>query len=156
METFGLDAAIVRPFNNFGPRQNEGDAAGVIPIVIQRALSGEPVVIFGDGEQTRDFIFVRETADATVRVYEEPATRTRILNIASGAELSVNRLVRAILDILEADAAIKYAAPRPGAVRRHCAGVELAEELIGFRPGVAFDDGLTETVNWYKEMLTGE
>ena len=155
-KTFGLDVAIVRPFNNFGPRQNEGDAAGIIPVLIQRALGGEPVVIFGDGEQTRDFIFVRETADAAVRVYEEPATRKRILNIASGEELSINRLVRAILEILDADVEIKHAAPRPGDVRRHCADVELAEQLISFRPGVAFDEGLVETVNWYKEMLTGE
>lgn len=153
-QTFGIDAAIVRPFNNYGPRQNEGDAAGVIPIVIQRALRGDPAVVFGDGEQTRDFIFVRETVDATVRVYEEPATRSRVINIASGKELSVNRLVRAILDILDVDVPIIYESPRRGDVRRHCAGVELARKLIGFQPRVALNDGLAETVNWYRKMLT--
>lgn len=152
-KTFGIDAAIVRPFNNFGPRQNEGAYAGVIPIVIRAALRGDLAIIYGDGEQTRDFIFVREVADAAVRIYEEPGTRGQIINIATGQELSINRLVRAILDILDADVPIVYEAFRPGDVLRHSGAVDLARRLIGFQPRIALNDGLVETVDWYRRKL---
>jgi len=152
-KTFGIDAAIVRPFNNFGPRQNEGTYAGVIPIVIRAALRGEPAIIYGDGEQTRDFIFVQETAEAAVRIYKELATRGQVINIASGEEVSINRLVRAILSRLNADIPISYEAPRPGDVRRHCGAVDLARRLIDFQPHIALNDGLVETVGWYRRKL---
>jgi len=152
-KTFGVDVAILRPFNNFGPRQNEGAYAGVIPVVIGRALRGEPVIIYGDGEQTRDFIFVRDVADAAVRVYEEPATRGQVLNIATGHELSINRLAQAIFEILDSEIPIRYEACRPGDVRRHCGGADLARRLIGFEPQVALKEGLAETVAWYRKML---
>jgi UDP-glucose 4-epimerase len=153
-KTFGIDAAILRPFNNFGPRQNGGAYAGVIPIVIQRALQGSPVVIYGDGEQTRDFVFVRQVADAAVRSYEEPATRGHVINVASGQEVSINRLVREILAILDIDAPIVYEAPRPGDVRRHRGAVGLAQKLIDFQPGtLGLLEGLEETVDWYRRHL---
>src|SRR5262245_43860484 len=152
-KTFGVDVAILRPFNNFGPRQNEGSYAGVIPIMICRALRGEPVIIYGNGEQTRDFIFVREVADAAVRIYEEPVTRGQILNIATGHELSINRLAQTIFEILDSEVLIRYEACRPGDVLRHCGGIDLARRLIGFEPRVTLKDGLAETVAWYRKML---
>jgi len=155
-KTFGVDVAILRPFNNFGPRQNEGSYAGVIPIMICRALRGEPVIIYGNGEQTRDFIFVREVADAAVRIYEEPATRGQILNIATGNEISINRLARTIFEILDCDVPIRYEACRPGDVLRHCGDAGLARRLIGFEPQVTFKEGLAETIFWYGKMLAAE
>jgi UDP-glucose 4-epimerase len=152
-KTFGIHSAILRPFNNFGPRQNEGAYAGVIPVVIQRALQGDPVVIYGDGEQTRDFVFVRQVADAAVRSYEEPATRGRVINIASGQEISINRLVREILAVLEAYVPIVYEAFRPGDVRRHCGAIGLAQQLISFQPMPRLLEGLEETVEWYRQHL---
>ena len=149
--TFGLDAGIIRPFNNFGPRQNSGSYAGIIPIVVGRATRGEPIEIFGDGEQTRDFVYVRDTADAAVRLYEEPATRGRIVNVASGREVSVNELVRLLLDILGADVPVEHRPPRAGDVRRHLASIELARELIGYEPHTSLRDGLADTVAWYLE-----
>lgn len=149
--TFGIDAAIVRPFNNLGPRQNEGAYAGVIPIFIQRALHGDPLIIYGDGEQTRDFIFVGEVADAAVRIYEEVATRGRVINIARGEEVSVNRLARLILSELETDVPILHEPSRPGDVQRHYGGIDLAKSLIGFRPEITLEDGLKQTINWYKK-----
>jgi UDP-glucose 4-epimerase len=147
--TFGLDAAIVRPFNNFGPRQNSGSYAGIIPIVVSRATAGESIEIFGDGEQTRDFVFVRDTADAMIRMYEEPATRGRVVNVASGREVSVNDLVRLLLDALGSDVPVRHVEPRPGDVRRHWASIDLARELIGYEPSTSLRDGLAETVAWY-------
>lgn len=148
--TFGLDAATVRPFNNFGPRQNDAKYAGIIPIVINKALAGEPITIYDDGEQTRDFIFVKETADAAVRIYEDPATRGQTINVASGREVSINALVRELLSVLTVDVPIIHQEARPGDVRRHCGGIELARKLIGFQPKTALRAGLIETVEWYK------
>src|SRR5262245_30382551 len=83
-ETYNIDTVIVRPFNNFGVRQNPGSYAGIIPIVVRRILRGDPIEIYGDGEQTRDFVFVQDTADAMVQIYEEGKTRGQVINIASG------------------------------------------------------------------------
>lgn len=152
-ETYGSDVTILRPFNNFGPRQNAKAYAGIIPIVVGRALRGEPIVIHGDGEQTRDFVFVRDTADAAVRMYECTETRGQVVNVASGVEVSMNRLVRELLEALGCDAEIVYDEARPGDVRRHCGGIGRARQLIGFRPITDLRTGLRETVDWYRGIL---
>ena len=147
--TFGIDAAIVRPFNNYGPRQNDGAYAGIIPIVINKASNMESMTIFGDGEQTRDFVFVRDTADAAVKIYENPSTRGKVINIASGHEISVNYLVRKIFSVMGKDVPIIYDKPRLGDVLRHCGGVKLAEKMIDFKPALLSDENLKETIDWY-------
>ena len=151
-ETYGTDVAILRPFNNFGPRQNAGAYAGIIPIVVGRALRGEPIIIYGDGEQTRDFVFVRDTADAAVRMYERPATRGRVINVASGVEVSMNRLVHELLAALDCEAEIIHEDGRPGDVRRLCGAIDLARDLIGFEPTTELSTGLRETVAWYRSL----
>lgn len=152
-ETYGIDAAILRPFNNYGPRQNAGAYAGILPIVVGNALRGEPIRIFGDGEQTRDFVFVRDTADAAIGVYQSGATRGRIINIASGEETTINVLVEELLSGLGVDVPIMYEPARPGDVRRHCGGIELARRLIDYKPKTSLSDGLRETVGWYRSSL---
>lgn len=147
--TFGVDASTIRPFNNYGPRQNEGSYAGVIPLTIKKILRGEPPVIFGDGKQTRDYLYVTDTADAAVRIYNHRSTRSHVLNIASGREISIETLIKAIADYMKSDLPIVYEKERPGDVRRHIANVYLAEDLIGFRPTVDLTDGLEKTINWY-------
>lgn len=152
--TFGLDTVIVRPFNNFGPRQNDRAYAGIIPIIVANVKRGEPIRIFGDGEQTRDYIFVRETADAFVRAYEEKQTRGKVINIASGVETSINELVRIFLTVMgHPDHPIVYKDARPGDVLRHRGDIQLAEKLFGFKPSV-FDTGhVKETVDWYLRRI---
>jgi UDP-glucose 4-epimerase len=152
-ETYGIDASILRPFNNYGPRQNAGAYAGILPIVIGNALRGEPVHIFGDGEQTRDFVYVRDTADAAVRVFANPVTRGLILNIASGRETSINVLVHELFTALGVDVPVIHEAPRPGDVRRHCGSIELARELIAYESKTSLLDGLQETVDWYRSSF---
>jgi UDP-glucose 4-epimerase len=148
--TFNIDTAVVRPFNTFGPRQNPGVYAGIIPIVVQRVRSGEPVEIFGDGEQTRDFIFVRDVADAFVRVYEQEATRGKEINIATGRETSINELVTKLLRVMgAANHPIVHSAWRPGDVHRHCGDITLAKELIGLESKPITDESLKETIEWY-------
>lgn len=148
--TFDIDAVIVRPFNNFGPRQNFGSYAGIIPIVIRRVQNGDPVEIFDDGEQTRDYIFVGKTADAFVRVYEERATRDQAINIATGHEISINELVSRLLNVMGVpDYPVVYKPRRPGDVRRHRGDVSLASKLIDFKGSPISDEELVETVRWY-------
>jgi len=148
--TFDIDTVIVRPFNTFGPRQNPGTYAGIIPIVVQRVRNSRPIEVFGDGEQTRDFIFVRDAADAFVHIYEQEATRGKVINVATGHETSVNELVTRLLHVMDApDHPIVHTAPRPGDVRRHCGHVGLAVELTGFEPKVITHQDLKETVDWY-------
>ena len=152
--TFGIDTVIVRPFNTFGPRQNPGTYAGIIPIVIRRVRSGQPVEIHGDGEQTRDFIFVRDTANAFVQIYEAEATRGQVINVATGHETSVNDLVARLLRVMGVpDYPVVHTAPRPGDVRRHCGDIELARELIAFKPTAITDGDLKETVDWYSSHI---
>lgn len=150
VRTFGIDARTVRPFNNFGPRQNPGSYAGIIPIVVRRVLEGETIEIHGDGEQTRDFIFAPNTADMIVKVAESAECRGRILNIATGHETSVNELVARLLGVLGRPShPVTHGPARPGDVRRHCADVSLARELLHYEPAVMSDEDLAVTVDWY-------
>jgi len=152
-QTFGIDAAIVRPFNNFGPRQNPGSYAGLIPIVVNRVRNGETVEIFGDGLQTRDYIFVNHTAEALVRVFESAATRCKVVNVATGSEITVNELVARLLHALEKPSyPVVHTAERPGDIRRHRGDVSLLRELTGFKPQGVSDEDLRTTVRWYMEI----
>ena len=154
--TFGTDVAILRPFNNYGPRQNDGKFSGIIPTVIQKVCREEPLTINGDGAQTRDYIYVKDTAEAAVRIYEEAATRGKILNIGSGVELTVNDLVGKILEIMgRPDYPVIHGPPRPGDVRRHMAGISTAENLIRFSRKVELEEGLHETISWYMSGNSG-
>jgi len=152
--TFGIDASVIRPFNNYGPRQNEGSYAGVIPLTIKRIMQGLPPVIYGDGFQTRDYLYVTDTANAAIEIYNHKSTRSRALNIASGREISIKALIKAIADYMRFDLPIIYEKERPGDVRRHIANVYLAEDLIGFRPTVDITEGLRRTVDWYRSELS--
>jgi UDP-glucose 4-epimerase len=153
-ETYNIDTVIVRPFNNFGARQNPGSYAGIIPIVVRRILNDEPIEIYGDGEQTRDFVFVQDTADAMVRIYEEGKTRGQVINIASGRETSVNELVAQLAEVMGApNHPVVYSAARPGDVRRHCGDVSRLQALTGFRARTVSPDTLAETVAWYRSVM---
>jgi len=156
-KTFGIDAAILRPFNNYGPRQNDKAYAGIIPIVINKILKKEPIEIFGDGKQTRDFIYVKDTAAAAVAMYKSEATRGQVINAASGQEISVNMLVAALLKVLKAeDHPLIHTEPRPGDVRRHCGSIAKARDLFNFNPQTPISDGLQATVEWYLEKDAGD
>lgn len=152
--TFNIDTVIARPFNNYGPRQNPGTYAGIIPIVIRCVRNSIPIEIFGDGEQTRDFIYVRDTADGLVRLYEEEATRGQVINIATGHEISVNELVSKIVHVMRApDHPVVHKEPRPGDVRRHCGDITQLQQLTGMSPPTINDAYIEETIEWYVKEL---
>ncbi len=149
-ETFDIDITTIRPFNNYGPRQNKGSYAGIIPIVFNRVAAGIPIEIYGDGEQTRDLIFVDDTVNATVHISQAPGARGKVTNVASGIETTMNQLVATILTILgHPDHPVNHVAPRPADVRRHCGSIARAQELINFVPTTDLASGLETTLEWY-------
>jgi len=150
---FGLDMVIVRPFNMYGPRQNEKSYAAVIPITISRILSGKPPIIHGDGLQTRDYTYVEDVAETIPRFYEVSSTRGRVINIASGKEISIKELIYLIMDLMDYSVNVIYTDPRPGDVRRHLGDISLARKLIGYSPKTNYETGLRKTIDWYEKQL---
>ncbi|MBO2988393.1 dTDP-glucose 4,6-dehydratase [Leucobacter tardus] len=154
VSTFGIDATIIRPFNNYGPRQNPGSYAGIIPIIVKRVRAGEPILIHGDGEQSRDFTFVRDTVDFAVAIHDDPACRGLELNVATGVGTSINTLVSRMLEIMgKPNHPVEHIAERPGDVRRHMADVTKLKTIIGRQPEVLNADALAETIDWYERTL---
>lgn len=154
VSTFGIDATIVRPFNNYGPRQNPGSYAGIIPIIVQKVRSGEPILIHGDGEQSRDFTFVRDSVDFVVTIHDTPECRGEEINVATGVGTSINTLVSRMLEIMgRPNHPVEHIADRPGDVRRHMADVTKLSRLVGRQPEVLNADALAETIEWYEKTL---
>jgi len=147
--TFGMDTAIGRPFNNFGPRQNGRDFSGIIPRLIQRIMKKETPVIFGDGKQTRDYLYATDTARGLVLLYETDAARGQTVNLASGREISILQIVSDVCRLMNWKEPPRFDPPRPADVRRHCASVELARKLLNFEPRVSWSEGIERTVRWY-------
>lgn len=149
--TFGLEVVTVRPFNTYGERQNAGAYAGIIPAVLNRVRAGLPVEIYGDGEQTRDMTYVRDTVAGSLAAAAADEAASMTLNIGSGSEASVNEIVGYLLEAVgRPDHPVEHVAPRLGDVRRLLADVSLARETIGYEPQVALRDGLARTVAWYQ------
>lgn len=149
--TFGCDVSVIRPFNQYGPRQNAKKYAGIIPLMIGRVMSNEPLTIYGDGEQTRDFLYVTDTVDATIKSYNNPATRGKVLNIASGEEKSMNEVVKTIAQLMNYSRPLVYKEARIGDVRRHLADVSLAKNILLWQPQVSFKEGMRKTVEFYQQ-----
>jgi len=151
---FKLDLAIVRPFNNYGPRQNEKLYAAVIPITVKKILAGEPPVICGDGRQTRDFIYVGDTVSGMIDIYKNKDTRGKVLNIATGRELKIKDLILTIAKEMNYEGKILKKAARQADVRRHLADIRLAKKLIGFKAKTNFKEGIRKTIEWYEKNST--
>lgn len=150
---FDLEATTVRPFNNYGPRQNTQAFAAVIPLTIRRILAGEAPMLEGDGEQTRDFIYVTDTVDALLRLAEREGAAGEVLNLGSGQETSIGTIVRTIGEIMDWSGGIDHLPTRPADVRRHCADVSRSEALVGPIATTSLSDGLAATVEWYRKVL---
>lgn len=149
MKTHELDALIVRPFNNFGPRQNYREYAGVIPITVRRILEGNAPIVYGDGSQTRDFVFVKDTVAGTLDLVSEPAAWGEVVNLASGEEVTIRELIEEIAHYMEFDGEIQYRDERTADLQRHRGDTTKAHGLVGFEPSTDFEDGLHRTVDWY-------
>jgi len=141
----------LRYFNVFGPRQDpKSEYAAVIPKFVTRMLSGQVPVIYGDGEQTRDFVFVEDVARANLLAANSSVAGVS-LNIASGRRYSLNSLIAALNGILGLDCRPKHEAPRLGEVRDSHADISLAGSALGYTPQVGLDEGLRRTVEWFRK-----
>ena len=149
--TYELPIVIVRPFNNYGPRQHPEK---VIPRFITQALRDEPLTVHGDGHASRDWLYVDDDAEAIEAVIEAPldAVVGEVLNLATGVDISINEIADRVLDAVGKDDTLKlHVSERPGQVDRHIGSTEKAARLVGWRARTAFDDGLSRTVAWYRD-----
>lgn len=151
---FGLEALALRYFNVFGPRQNPSSQyAAVIPRFVLAMLRGESPIIYGDGEQTRDFTYVENVLSANLAAAQAPADRVagQVFNIGAGGQTSLNQVIQYLREITGVDVTPIYKEPRPGDVRDSLAGTEKARQAFGYEPSVAIREGLRRTVAWYRE-----
>jgi len=149
-ETYGLKTVCLRYFNVYGPRQTYSPYAGVITIFINRALKGEPPVIYGDGRQTRDFIYVDDVVVASILAATCNKAHGRVLNVGTGVETSINSLASKIKRILGTEnLKITYGPAQKGEIRRSAADISRMMELLGYKPRTSLDQGLLRTIRWF-------
>jgi UDP-glucose 4-epimerase len=151
-QTYGLETVIVRPFNAYGPRAPEhGTRAEVIPRFLIRAMNGLPPVIFGDGSNGRDFTYVTELARGLALARRAASCSGRIINIAYGRMVTVSEVAQTVLRAVgRNDLSVMLHAPRPGDVHRLHADNSRAAELLGFRPQIAFEEGVKRYAAWFR------
>lgn len=145
---YGFRYIILRYSNVYGPRQDPKGEAGVISIFAHKMLKGERPVIFGDGKQTRDFVFVKDVARANYLALRY--SKNGIFNIGSGKETSVREIFLALKKILKSDIEPEFGPAVPGEVRRIYLDISKARQELGFKPEVNLEDGLRQTINWVK------
>ncbi len=152
-ESYSYPTVVVRPFNSFGPRSHhEGDSGEVIPKFMLRSMAGKPMVIFGDGTQTRDFTFVADTARGIILAGTTDAAIGKTFNVGQGREITINELAQTIAQVIERpDAAIMHDEQRPGDVLRLYADSGRAKDILGFAPTVSLLEGLRRLHAWYME-----
>lgn len=163
--TFGLPVTIVRPFNTYGPREHfEGAYGEVIPKFVVRAMNNAPLVIFGDGSQTRDFTDVSDTVRGLMLAAESDRLVGEAVNIARGREVTIDQVAQIVLECVpDSTSRVELQEARPGDVRRHYADISKARRLLGFEPKVSLREGIRRYVDWLRrselnprEMLAQE
>lgn len=145
-ELNGLDVSVLRYFNVYGPRQS-GEYAGVVQIFIKKIMKNEQPIIYGDGKQTRDFVYVKDVVDATIK-----ASRLKgfnVLNIGAGTQKSVNEIAFAILKKFKSGLKPIYQPPRPGDPKDTLADIKKAKRILKWKPAYNFKKGLDETIEWF-------
>ena len=152
----GLPAVVIRPFNTYGPRcHHEGDSGEVIPKFLLRCMAGRPMIIFGDGRQTRDFSYVSDTARGIIAAGMADKAIGETINLGSGIEVAIAELAREVGAIIGCpEPTIMHIDPRPGDVGRLCADMSRAGALCGYQPTLSLRDGLVRLKEWYEAQAT--
>jgi UDP-N-acetylglucosamine/UDP-N-acetyl-alpha-D-glucosaminouronate 4-epimerase len=142
-----FESVVLRYFNVFGPRQSPfSQYAAMVPLFITAVANGEPVTVYGDGEQSRDFTYVANVIDATLRAASADGASGRIFNVAAGSPASVNAVADAIGRILGKAVERRFAPPRPGDIRDSWADVTAAKDVLGYVPSIDLEQGLQDTI----------
>ena len=151
-QVFGLSTVCLRYFNIFGPRQDPSSQyASVIPNFIGKMLKKEKPAVFGNGEQTRDFLYVSNVVEANIQASQAKGVSGEVFNIGSGERTSVNSLVVKLNEVLGQKIKPVYEEPRPGDIKHSCADISKARKMLKYEPSVSFSEGLGEAVRWYSE-----
>ena len=150
---YGLETVALRYFNVFGPRQDPtSQYAAVIPNFITALMAGQRPVIFGDGEQSRDFTYVANIVEANMLAMNAPGIAGKVYNIACGERVTLNHLVRELCDLIGSDVETAYAAPRAGDIRHSLADLSLARSELGYEPTVLLREGLERTIDHFRDQ----
>jgi nucleoside-diphosphate-sugar epimerase len=148
---YGLETVSTRYFNVFGPRQDPASPySGVISVFATALLENRAPVIYGDGEQTRDFTYIANVVDGVLRACEAPGVSGEVINVATGGRVSLNELFRTMRDLVGGTVEPTYAEVRPGDVKDSQADIAKAQRLLGYQPAISFEDGLKRTIEWYR------
>ena len=151
---YGLETFSLRYFNVFGPRQDPNSQyAAVIPIFVSALLRKKKPVIFGDGEQTRDFTYINNVVQANMLAADAPNAHGQVINIACQDQISLNRILAILRELLDTDIAAEYTDPRAGDIKHSLADISRAKELLGYEPRIDFEQGLRLAIDWYKANL---
>jgi len=149
---YGLESASVRYFNVFGPRQDPtSQYSGVLSRFLLAILEGQPLVIYGDGEQSRDFTYIDNIVDLTLRACEASGASGKVFNGGTGARITLNEVLKLLEKITGRKIQPKYDPPRTGDIRDSQADVSLARKVLGYEPRVLFEEGLRRTWEWYQD-----
>jgi nucleoside-diphosphate-sugar epimerase len=147
---YGLETVSLRYFNVFGPHQDpKSEYAAVIPRFVTAALAGQGVTVFGDGTQSRDFCFIDNTVEANLAAGSAPGASGQVFNVACGAAINLNDVVRVVGEIVGHTVPITYSPGRVGDVKHSLADITAARERLGYRGAISFAEGLKRTVAWY-------
>ena len=151
---YGLETVTIRYFNVFGPRQDPGSPySGVISLFSTALLEGRQPVIYGDGEQTRDFTYVANVVDGVLRACTAPEASGEVINVATGGRISLNELLTTMNRIVGTNIEAVYKPSREGDVRDSQADISKAKRLLGFAPSVGLEEGLRRTLDWCREAV---
>jgi len=146
---YGLETVTIRYFNVFGPRQDPGSPySGVISLFSTALLEGREPMMYGDGEQTRDFTYVANVVDGVLRACTAPNASGEVINVATGGRISLNELLRTMNQIVGTELTARYAEARAGDVKDSQADITKARQLLGFEPIVQLEEGLRWTLDW--------
>ncbi|RIK09495.1 MAG: LPS biosynthesis protein WbpP [Acidobacteria bacterium] len=152
-ELYGIETVVLRFFNVYGPRQHpRSPYAAAIPLFVEALLKGDAPTIHGDGLQSRDFTFVEDVVNANLAAAKVPEAAGRPYNIAAGRQHTILDLIAAIQSVLGTEIEPVHTDPRPGDVRASCADASRAEEELGWRAQVGFEDGLRRTIEWLRDQ----
>jgi len=149
---YGLETVSLRYFNVFGPRQDPGSQySGVVSRFISSLLSGEQPVIYGDGEQSRDFTYIDNVVAANLSAATSEGASGKVINVANGQRITLNELLSELKELTgKDDVTAEYREPRVGDVRHSLADITLAREFLGYESKVGLRDGLQRTIDWWK------
>jgi len=150
------NVVIIRGFNQYGPRQNAGQHGAVIPKFITKLLSGQKIQVHGDGSQTRDYVYVKDTVRGIADAFEKSMPNGEVVNLATGVETSIRDVAVATckLDGKQPEKYMEFVKDRPGQLIRSCGDYSKAKRLLGWEPTVPFDQGLSLTFDWYLRNIS--